>query len=58
MDVQGRPRFKLHSFVEMGHYAQRPAEWEEECRRNGTDMDECLEDRAVREMSSLRVRQT
>jgi len=47
----GRPRFKLHSFSAMGHYARHPDEWDEQCKRNGADMEESPEDEAVRELA-------
>jgi hypothetical protein len=31
-----------------------PPEWDEECRRNGADMQETAEDEAVREIAARR----
>jgi hypothetical protein len=46
----GRPRFKLHSFNEICRMS--PPEWDQECRRNGADMQETAEDDAVREIAA------
>jgi hypothetical protein len=47
-----RPRFKLHSFSDICRMS--PSEWDDECRRNGADMEESPEDQVVQEI--IRVR--
>ena len=48
-----RPRFKLHTFNEICRMS--PTEWNDECRRNGADMEETPEDQALRELVALRA---
>jgi hypothetical protein len=56
-----RPRFKLHDVSEICRMSR--TEWEDECRRDGADLEESPEDEVVREIplgrcdgSALRAR--
>jgi hypothetical protein len=46
--MRERCRFKLYGVGEVCRMS--PAEWEEECRRNGADMEESPEEGAVRNL--------